>query len=834
MRKFLRQFIATLFVLGVFLHATPVFAAVDIDKAKVQAVIDGQNDGSNLTKDEREFYKTEIKKLALFGKLATDQAGVAQANGLHSSEIPAAIRLSDVQIERVTKAVNGHVASGNSANFFTAEELSAGNLGTPEEVEAANKLLRIVQGSKAATTADLKVTARPDPGGMGSCSFTFGRYTPCIRDALIWILTVIVIPALGILLSFAASVLDLSVRISVIDFAEYANLPVFKEIWALGRDLVNIFFIFILLYSAFDTMLQVGKQKFQDTLGTIVLVAVLINFSFPIARVMIDVSNVFANEFYHAINPDGTKLSQVIIKNLSFFSQTSLNNAVDFTRLSTGSEGGVKTVGDNADLTSTIVSFFGVIIVMITLGINLLLAAYFFLQRTVTLLILITFSAMAFAAQLVPKMKDVYKYYGQWWGMLINELTYAPAYLLLLYFALRVSGAAGQIIDITNKSSAGSLISIQGIGAAIYFVILVGLLNAAISLAKDSGAAGAGAAKGWADSTQAWLLNKPKQLGYATAGLAGRAGLAAGKAVTVTPANYVARRTIVPLADSLSKNATVKALAQNTAIGKSFQERLEKTSKEGFGQKALTEDSKAFLERFKDADAVDKARVIGNTNAITGLDETTAKQTFKGLSEQDKAAIMYEAETNQALDEATKKRITMLYGESTKKPEDKAKLDRAKTEVEVKAKVKKLIEKLGKENPDEKKLADDDKKIIKKIPKNLLLAYAEVLIDDKNRDQIFQNLTAAQISQLIGEADIGDKREALKNMLESGQSTNQEMQVALGNARVRENLGLPPAAKGNRKKKGSPQGGNPGPGPRPQSDEERDFGSAKDWNQSLG
>jgi hypothetical protein len=70
------------------------------------------------------------------------------------------------------------------------------------------------------------------------------------------------------------------------------NQPVIYELWKFIRDFCNIFFILMLLIGAFSMVFQLSSYNAKKTLLSIILAALFVNFSFPLSRVLIDVSNV--------------------------------------------------------------------------------------------------------------------------------------------------------------------------------------------------------------------------------------------------------------------------------------------------------------------------------------------------------------------------------------------------------------------------------------------------------------------------------------------------------------------------------------------------------------
>src|SRR3989338_9536011 len=75
-----------------------------------------------------------------------------------------------------------------------------------------------------------------------------------------------------------------------------------KDGWTMVRDLLNLVFIFILLYAAISTILQYGNMDIKKILPSLIIAALLINFSMLITKMVIDASHIFAWEFYNQID----------------------------------------------------------------------------------------------------------------------------------------------------------------------------------------------------------------------------------------------------------------------------------------------------------------------------------------------------------------------------------------------------------------------------------------------------------------------------------------------------------------------------------------------------
>ncbi len=98
------------------------------------------------------------------------------------------------------------------------------------------------------------------------------------------------------LLGAAGAVLDFVLAYSISPDAYKAQYIV--DSWRFIRDVCNLFFIFMLIYLAFKLILNVGHGTKQLIVNTLI-VATVINFSYPLTTVIIDISNITARQLYY-------------------------------------------------------------------------------------------------------------------------------------------------------------------------------------------------------------------------------------------------------------------------------------------------------------------------------------------------------------------------------------------------------------------------------------------------------------------------------------------------------------------------------------------------------
>jgi hypothetical protein len=252
--------------------------------------------------------------------------------------------------------------------------------------------------------------------------------------------------------------------------------PALYTVWMEVRDFLNIAFILFLLYSAFSIIFQIGgKFGEKKIILTIVLMALLVNFSFPIARFIVDISN---SLMY-------TMLTQ-------FFP----NSATDPTSILTG----ITTGGDIKNIlqTNTDASYpqlFAAIFFTFLLAVTFLALAVLFLVRIVALAILIIISPVAFVGNIAGKD------FG-WWDNIIKYSFFGPIMVFVLHIAIFTMTAIGESFELAQQDSV--------ITSMANMAIPIVILWMGMGIAQKMGIEGASTVMGAAQKASTWL---PRMMG---------------------------------------------------------------------------------------------------------------------------------------------------------------------------------------------------------------------------------------------------------------------------------------------------------------------------------
>lgn len=243
-----------------------------------------------------------------------------------------------------------------------------------------------------------------------------------------------------------------NVLISITLSSTLFTKPFVSEAWGVVRDLSNIFFILILLFVAFETILGLAHDA-QKTITKVIVIAILINFSMFFTQVVIDTSNVVALVFYNKMSVStkdakGNERPYQKTANGEKDVAGGLVNAFNPTKLITPEYlNNAKTQiisADGTERTQTTGNVApGILMGMLLItGILMFFASYClivsglsFLGRMIELFVLIIFSPFAFMSSTLPKLSGTdYLGWDAWSKRLISISFMAPIFMFFLYF----------------------------------------------------------------------------------------------------------------------------------------------------------------------------------------------------------------------------------------------------------------------------------------------------------------------------------------------------------------------------------------------------------------
>lgn len=276
--------------------------------------------------------------------------------------------------------------------------------------------------------------------------------------------------------------------------------------WKITRDIANILFIFILLWTGISTILGSHSVNAKKTIGMTIIIALLLNFSLFFARVIIDASNILGGVFYNNIGTNDTSNVQnpwisENTKNISVAIVSTFNPQKVFEQASTlklTSQSGVpEAVGVNGTppplqfgIISLIMSIINCVGIWVFVSV-----AFLFLARVAGLWILMIFAPVAFISYLMPGSSGGMlgeMHHTKWWGTLAKQAFVVPIFMFFMYLILTFMNT-NFFKDLGSDKTTSQII----LGVIIPLAIIAVLLTKARSIAVEwSGKVGEIASKG--------------------------------------------------------------------------------------------------------------------------------------------------------------------------------------------------------------------------------------------------------------------------------------------------------------------------------------------------
>jgi hypothetical protein len=359
--------------------------------------------------------------------------------------------------------------------------------GTPDSV---GKVPDILAPASAASKPSSSDSTNPEKNDDIGCSK--GYFTLCVTGLVYWIG-----PGLASGVTYIAALFfDYIVQLSLTSLAY--GLDFLSTGWVIVRDLANIAFLFILIYIALVIMFQAETTNTKRMLATLVIMALLVNFSFFFTRVVIDAGNIIASQFYNAIT--APSINPTTTADSSTTAQSS--NSPDVRDLTAGIMNAVQiqTLYNNGSFNQwfkdkntgsmTILITLSLLYICVAIMYWILTFAFFqigikFLLRVVALWFLIIASPLAFTAKVLgPPGGTVGKLFNEWLESLVKFSLYPAVFMFIFYImSVIISGiTGGNLVDsvfgsLSSSSNTGMFAIATSIGGvAIRMGIIVVLL----------------------------------------------------------------------------------------------------------------------------------------------------------------------------------------------------------------------------------------------------------------------------------------------------------------------------------------------------------------------
>lgn len=353
----------------------------------------------------------------------------------------------------------------NPALFNQICNFASEGLGNRVSDQCIDKIRGATEGDVPGSIRGAKINESPD---RSLCDFNNERtfwFDYGLSGCLSGIIYVFSVGITSPLAYIASAFFELATIVSL-NGPTYAA-KIIADAWVIIRDVANMAFIFILIYIAFATILGTSGIETNKLLIRVVIVALLVNFSFFVSRVVIDAGNLLGLTFYSQIVKEYNfdKSRAAIVSGQRTINQSRTGNISVFgiqlveARSLTGAiMRGVQLqnlLNNDAFIKwirSDATGFFDILITLsflfLMMGAMLAILAYAFFAaalkfvvRVVALWFVIILSPLGFVSWILPQTQQ---YAKKWWSYLIRYSMYPAAFMFIFFVLAKIMKAFGE------------------------------------------------------------------------------------------------------------------------------------------------------------------------------------------------------------------------------------------------------------------------------------------------------------------------------------------------------------------------------------------------------
>lgn len=317
-------------------------------------------------------------------------------------------------------------------------------------------------------------------------------------NAAISVITLFFFTLSSLVLMIAGLVLNTSIHLTTVNASLFIQqIEAIQIGWQIFRDVINIAFIFILLYLSILIILRTANFNTNKAITNLVIAGLLINFSLPMTKVLIDASNVITYEFYRPIEEAASNASSALPP-IRISDSTIVQDSLGFSGAFMQSLFIATFFPDGQDL-SEVMSEVETWIMLILGTLFILVAAFVFFAagllliiRFIVLIVLLMTSPFAFLGLILPQNSTLS---SKWWSALWDQLMFAPAFMILSLMSFLVINSTafrGTGVLSPEGKRFSDLLILGTFGDAVIvmlnFAIVIGLLVAALVISKNMSA----------------------------------------------------------------------------------------------------------------------------------------------------------------------------------------------------------------------------------------------------------------------------------------------------------------------------------------------------------
>ena len=298
-----------------------------------------------------------------------------------------------------------------------------------------------ISACKQGQSAEIKTPSEGDGGGEEE------EKNSCGIDGMGWLICPLM-TFMGGIADASYSVISQFLNIRPAIFDEGSDAVGAKQAWSFFRDIANVIFVLLFLWVIFSQVSSVGISNYgiKKVLPKLIVGAVLVNLSFYICQLAVDLSNIL-----------GFTLKEALEGAVSGVGGSSSNSAI--------ASGLGAAVAGNLVLTGTVL--FAALAVsiptLLSLMLVLLVVLVILIVRQAAIVLLISIAPLAFAAWLLPNTESLFK---KWVSMFRGLLMVFPI-ISLLYGAGKLAGAILMTTATSDPNDTAITMQFAGLAASI-------------------------------------------------------------------------------------------------------------------------------------------------------------------------------------------------------------------------------------------------------------------------------------------------------------------------------------------------------------------------------
>lgn len=334
----------------------------------------------------------------------------------------ACVGLADENLKAICKDGVNH--KGNSA--YCEKQYKE----KPDEINAC----------KQGQSAEIKTSSEGDGGGEE-------EKNSCGIDGMGWLICPLM-TFMGGIADASYSVISQFLNIKPAIFDDRSDAVGAKQAWSFFRDIANVIFVLLFLWVIFSQVSSIGISNYgiKKVLPKLIVGAVLVNLSFYICQLAVDLSNIL-----------GFTLKEALEGAVSGVGGSSSNSAI-VSGLGTAVAGILVLTG-----TVLFAALAVSIPTLLSLMLVLLVVLVILIVRQAAIVLLISIAPLAFAAWLLPNTESLFK---KWVSMFRGLLMVFPI-ISLLYGAGKLAGAILMTTATSDPNDTAITMQFAGLAASI-------------------------------------------------------------------------------------------------------------------------------------------------------------------------------------------------------------------------------------------------------------------------------------------------------------------------------------------------------------------------------